>query len=257
MINFRNKSIIRTGIISLFCALALLISGAFRQPFLDSLRNPLIVLELAKREIKALIFFHHNYVENQQMHRDLSVLSGKVQEAKECIIENVRLRNLLSLKERSTYLTVASRVIGRSPDNWHCAVIIDKGKKHGIKRGNVVINTDGLVGRVIEVTYITSKVLLVNDPEMGVSAMIQRSRHEGLISGSLSATLMLKYLNKETDVIAGDEIITSGLTEVYPKGILIGKVTEVVDEPTGMGRFAIVKPAANLEGLEELLIILS
>jgi rod shape-determining protein MreC len=119
----------------------------------------------------------------------------------------------------------------------------------------VAINFLGLVGRVNEVTALTSKVTLINDPNISVSAMLQRSRQEGLVSGTLGNYLIMRYLPEDVDAKVGDIVVTSGLNELYPKGVLIGTVAEINKEFSGLSRYAIVRPAVTLSGVEELLII--
>jgi len=133
-------------------------------------------------------------------------------------------------------------------------VIIDKGSSSGIKKGYVVINYLGLVGRVVEVSGSTSKVMLVSDPNLGVSAICQRSRQEGWFP-ALWNLLVMKYLPKDADIKISDSIMSSGLTEAYPKGLLIGTVIDTAEEPSGLSRYAIIKPAVNLSNLEEVLVI--
>jgi rod shape-determining protein MreC len=90
---------------------------------------------------------------------------------------------------------------------------------------------------------------------MAVSAIVQRSRQEGLISGTLGSSLIMRYLPKDCDIKVSDAIITSGLTENYPKGLLIGRVTDIGEEFSGLSRYAIVRPAVNLATIEEVLVI--
>jgi len=97
--------------------------------------------------------------------------------------------------------------------------------------------------------------MLVTDSNFGVSAIVQRSRQEGLVCGGLGNTLIMKYLPRDSDIEVSDIVITSGLTENYPKGILIGTVTEVGEEFSGLSDYAVVRPAMNSSSLEEVLII--
>lgn len=170
--------------------------------------------------------------------------------------ENKRLKNLLSFKQKSPFRLVASRVIARSPDSWSSSVIIDKGRYNGIRRGMAVINAQGLIGRVIESAEGSSKVLLINDPSQGVSSIVQSSRQEGLVSGSLGSNLIMRYLPIDAQVSVGDIIITSELSRVYPKGLLVGKVISIGKEFSGLSRYAVIRPAANLSSIEEVLVII-
>lgn len=171
-------------------------------------------------------------------------------------LENKRLKNLLDFKESSDYKVIAAKVIGRAPDNWQSVIIIDRGSRNGIKRGFIAIDFLGLVGRVIEVSGLTSRVMLINDPNLSVSAIDSRSRQEGIVSGTLGNRLIMRYLLNDADVKPDDKIFTSGLTELYPKGLLIGTVLSVDEEFSGLGRYAIIKPAVNLSSIEEVLIII-
>ena len=175
--------------------------------------------------------------------------------AKELAQENERLKKLLSFKERSQFISLAARVIARGPDNWSRGAIIDKGFRQGIKAGNVVITELGLAGRVSEASSATSKIILINDPESSVSAIIQRSRDEGLICGTLLGGVVMRYLEKDSGVVAGDIVLTSGLTGNYPPSLFIGTVEKVLDEQQGLGKYCVVRPAVDLKKMEEVLVI--
>jgi rod shape-determining protein MreC len=109
----------------------------------------------------------------------------------------------------------------------------------------------------VEVQAVTSKALRINDPQMGVSAIVQRSRQQGLVAGTLGDLLVMKYLPADADIKPGDVVVTSGLTEAYPKGLLIGEVAEVRVESSGFGRYALIRPAVALGNLEEVLVVAS
>jgi len=119
-----------------------------------------------------------------------------------------------------------------------------------------VISYLGLLGRVVEVSQSSSKVMLINDPALSVSAINQRSRQEGLVCGTLGNTLVMRYLPKDADIQASDIIVTSGLTDIYPKGLIIGTVVEVGEEFSGLSRYANIKPATDLSAVEEVLVII-
>jgi rod shape-determining protein MreC len=98
--------------------------------------------------------------------------------------------------------------------------------------------------------------MLISDPNLGVSALVQRSRQEGLVSGTLGTYLTMRYLPKDADIKIQDVIVSSGLNEVYPKGLLIGTVIDIGKEFSGLSRFATIKPAIDLSNIEEVLIII-
>lgn len=191
-----------------------------------------------------------------RLNNELEILRRRLFDLRELEQENVRLRGLLNFKQKSTLHLVSARVIARSPDSWSSSVIIDKGKFNGVRRGMAVINGQGLVGRVAESVDYSSKVLLINDPSQGISSIVQRSRQEGLVSGSLGSNLIMRYLPEDAQITIGDIIVTSELSQVYPKGLLIGKVVNIAKEFSGLSLYAVVKPAADLSSLEEVSVII-
>jgi rod shape-determining protein MreC len=227
-----------------------------RNPVLNISKTPFSLLDLAKREIGGIIFYHRNLVQNKKLKAEIDLLRQRLNSLEEVVLENVRLRELLSFKQKQYFKVISAAVIGRSPDNWSSLIIIDKGTHHTIRPQLAVITYSGLVGRIIESNSDTSKVMLVNDANFAVSAIVQRSRQEGLVCGTLSGALIMRYLNPDSDIKIGDAIITSGLTESYPKGLSIGTVIGVGNEFSGLSQYAIIKPTVNLSNIEEVLIII-
>lgn len=256
MFKFKKRFLTYFAITGVFILFLLFLSPPLRNTCLNTLRHPLSILALLKRETLGLIFFHHNLTENERLNKEMDSLRAKLVSLNEVYLENSRLKNLLSLKQQSAYRVIAARVIARSSDSWSSVVIINKGSSQGIKRGMPVITYLGLAGRVSETTAGTSKIMLINDPGLGVSCVVQRSRQEGLVSGTLGHFLIMKYLPEESDIMPSDAIITSGLTAAYPKGLLIGEVIDINKDLSGLSRYAIIKPAVNLSNIEEVLVIL-
>jgi rod shape-determining protein MreC len=217
---------------------------------------PLKVVSLLKREVTAFIFYHRNMVLSEKLQAKNDLLIKKINDVREAFEENKRLTELLSFKKNTGYKVIAGRVIGRDPSNWSSVIIIDRGSSSGIKKGDVSINFLGLVGRVAEVNNSTCKIMLINDPALSVSAVNQRSRQEALVCGSMGGSLIMKYLPKDSDIKIQDVVITSGLTQNYPKGLLIGTVEDIAEDFSSLSRYAVIKPAVRLSDLEEVLVIL-
>lgn len=192
----------------------------------------------------------------EKLNDEVDALRWQLLDLKELDQENIRLRGLLSFKQRSPLRLVASRVIGRSFEAWSSSVIIDKGKKSRIKSGMAVIDLQGLVGRVVEAADNSSRVMLINDPSQGIPSIVQRSRQDGLVNGTLGANLIMRYLPEDAQIIKGDLVITSELSQIYPKGLLIGEVTNIGSDFSGLNRFAQIKPAAQLTSIEEVFVII-
>ena len=256
MFKFKKKQLINFLLSVLLVLVLASLIPILRAPLLKTFKFPFSLLTLLRREAGGIIFYHRNLIQNERLNEEVNFLKQKLNEWNEVYQENIRLKNLLSFKQKSAYKVIVAGIIGRSPDNWSSVVIINKGRFNGIKRGMVVITYLGLAGRVIETQETSSQIMLINDPNISVSAIDQRSRWEGLVQGTLGGSLVMRYLSRESDIRAGDKIITSGLTGIYPKGLLIGSVVEIGEEFSGLSRYAIIKPAVNLSSIEEALIII-
>jgi len=251
-----KKNLIHAAVILAAVFFLSVILPSLRPYALNVLRFPLNVFSFAGREAVGIITYHRNMVQRLALEREISLLRQKIKSLDEIAYENRRLRGLLSFREENKQRTVAARVIARPPDNWLSVIIVDKGTSAGVRRNAVVITPAGLLGRVVDATPNLSKVTLVNDPDFSVSAIVQRSRQEGLVSGTLGTSLIMKYLPRESDVKVDDVVVTSGLTGICPKGILVGKVTSIGEEFSGLSHYAIIRPSVSLSNVEEVLIII-
>jgi len=253
---FKNKNLTKSAVSLLLIFLFAVLIQPLSNPALSLFKQPLGLFAFFEDQTRAIIFYHRNYLQNKMLSRDVDILQRKLNDANETYLENERLRNLLSLKQKSSFKVIAASVIGRSPDSWSSVIIINKGRLQGIKQGFVVLTHLGLAGRIVEVANTTSKVMLINDPNVGVSALIQRSRQEGLVSGTLGSLLVMRYLPKDADVQVSDVVVTSGFTDFYPKGLIIGNVVDVGDEFPGLSRYCMIKPVVELSNIEEVLVII-
>jgi rod shape-determining protein MreC len=251
-----KKKLIFPFVLVLVVFLASLSVPVIRPAALTVLKIPLNIFNVFKRELTGVLLYHRNYVQNERLTEENRLIKTRFNALNEIYLENARLKKLLSFKQQSPFKVVSARVIGRGADNWTSVIIIDKGSFNGIRRGMCVINHLGLLGRVIESSIDSSKVILLSDPAMGVSGVIQRTRQEGLVSGTLGTYLIMKYLPQDADIKVQDKVVTSGLNQNYPKGILIGTVIEIGNEFSGLGRYVVIKPAANLTYAEEVLVVI-
>ena len=199
--------------------------------------------------------------QNEDLHQENDVLRQEVRALSETGRENIRLRELLNLKEHTAFHTVAARVIGRDSSNWWKSIQIDRGSNDGVRENLAVLNADGLIGKIISVTRGEARVLLLSDPNCKVSALLQDTRKLGVASGSdaafsFSSRCVMTYVNRDAEVKPGENVITSGLG-VFPKGIFIGTVTRAqLNKQTGMYQDVEIKPAVDFRRLEEVIVIL-
>jgi len=195
----------------------------------------------------------------EMLDRENDRLKLQNQALREYEAEVQRLRNLLEFKNfnTGTYELIAAQVIARSPSNWYELIIINKGSRDGIKEGMPVITPDGLVGRVGSTSENSAQVNLITDRQIAVGAILQRTREtNGIVEGQGSSSI-LKMINIPyyAAVEKNDKVITSGLSQIYPKGIDIGTVSEVEKEPNGLLLSASVTPAVDFDKLEEVLVV--
>ena len=250
-----HKNYLNLPLLILLIVLLFLFSAFLRRPVILFFKPALSISSFLKRQVGGIIFYNRSLNQVDDLKKEVEFLKYKINSLNEFYLENLRLKESLSLKDKSVLKLLSSRVIARSADSWSSNVTIDKGSRSGIRPGMGVMTYLGLAGRVIEVTGSTSKVVLLSDPNLGVSGIIQRSRQEGLVSGTLGASLIMRYLPEDADIRAGDTVISSGLNGNYPKGILIGRVIDTGKEFSGLSRYALVKPAVNLSNFEEVLIV--
>lgn len=201
--------------------------------------------------------FWNLYSNYQTLNNRVQELEGKLVEMEEFKKENERLRELLKFKKESTVKVVPARVIGRDLAPWRKTLLIDKGSKDGIKNRMAIVSVEGLVGRIVEVGPLSSRAILLLDPESRVSVLFQENRDLGLAEGDGSPWIRVTHIDRESTVKVGDIVISSGLGGVYPKGIRIGRVEMVATEKEGLELFALVRPFVPFSKLEEVLCIAS
>ena len=194
--------------------------------------------------------------ENRTLRTQLNRASEKSNLWRETDMANARLRNLLDFQKNIAELVVAAEVIGKDPSAWFKTVIIDKGKADGLIKGLPVVMPQGIAGQVIEVANHYSKVMLIIDRNSAVDALVQRTRARGVLKGKSTDQCQLDYVLRKKDVRVGDIVVSSGLDGIYPKGLRIGLVSEVVDHDADIFHDVILTPFVDFEKLEEVLVVL-
>ncbi len=167
---------------------------------------------------------------------------------------NERLEKMLEFKQRQPYELLPVEVVAYAPRNYFKIFFLGKGKKEGIEKGMVVVNAQGLVGRAIEVYPHQVKVLAIVDERSKVGVRNERTRDVGILQGK-GKVCELKYLLTKASVKVGDKVVTSGLGGLFPKGILVGKISRVKKNPNRLFQEVEVVPSVDLGKLEELFII--
>ncbi|MEM6915281.1 MAG: rod shape-determining protein MreC [Verrucomicrobiota bacterium] len=198
------------------------------------------------------------------LERERDRLKLEVIQLDEIIRENNQLRRALQYVEKAPLEVVAARVINRKPSNWYSTMVIDKGRSHGVQVDSPVIvpvgESAGLVGKVSEVIGANSAlVLLLTDEMCQVSAKLQNSQEQGILSGQRGAlrampNLRLRYLSKEAEAGTGRRVLSSGAGGLFPPDLLLGEVTSF--EIGAIDAEAVVKPSVNFEELVDVFVVL-
>ncbi len=198
--------------------------------------------------------------ENEQLKVYIAQLEENVNEIDALKQENERLKALLAFKESTPELTyVSGMIIGRNQGIWFDTFTINIGRDDGVEKNMPVVNASGLVGRVGDVGASWSKVVAVIDQSMSVSVMVERTRDIGMIRGTLQSgsgtnAMELYYLSSDADIQPNDRIVTTGIGGLYPKGLLVGTVTEV--SRSGENDYnALVSPSVDFKHIEEVMVV--
>ncbi|MDO8672559.1 MAG: rod shape-determining protein MreC [Dehalococcoidia bacterium] len=197
--------------------------------------------------------------ENDRNRTTIDQLMGEVVRLREADIENQRLKAELNYKkDYSGTEYIPAAIIDRDPSNVIQSVMIDKGTEHGVKPGMVVVSPGALVGKITKSYTSSAKVLLITDPSSSVNGMVQRldSRALGVVNGKVSG-LEMKYLPQSEAVKVNDLIVTSGLGGGFPKGLFVGRVSEVRRNDLEMFQDARIESAVKFSKLENVMVITS
>jgi rod shape-determining protein MreC len=193
--------------------------------------------------------------ENRRLHHEVDDLAPRAREAEEARLEVERLRRLLDLRSEVESPTLAARVIAKLEGGGAHTLLLDRGSHDGLRTNQPVITPRGVVGRVIEAAPGVAKVQTILDPNSGVAALVQRTRVQGIVVGEGRGGCRMEYLSELSQVEVGDVVVTSGLDQIYPKGYIIGTVSEIA-EGEGLTKNVAIRTEVEFRRLEEVLVFL-
>ncbi|MBZ0169799.1 Rod shape-determining protein MreC [Candidatus Methylomirabilis lanthanidiphila] len=266
LLRYRRTLVLSTALLLAFVLMTLQVRGdssvaLITKRILLASISPFLQLATWSFDITATVW--NEYVDlrrvrrdNQLLKEDVRQLRTEVDELRETALEHSRLSRLLQLGNRVDTETVVAKVIGKDTTNWFRSILIDMGANRDIRRHMAVITSEGLVGRVVDVTTSAARVQLITDPESAAGVLIQRSRAIGVAAGSQGGAIQIKYLPLMADVAVGDRIITSGMGGIFPKGIPVGTVVRS-SRPTNGTLFQLIEaqPYVDLSRLEEVMVL--
>ena len=204
------------------------------------------------------VALRHLREEDDQLRTEMAALRMRNAQLESRAAEADRLAGLLGFRDAHAEVQMlAARVIGASPDPSSHMVFISRGSRDGVRRDMGVITPEGVVGKVFAVYPDTSQVLLLTDKESGVGALVETSRAQGPVRGTGEPLLGLEYISNDIKIEPGEKILTSGQDRIFPKDLPVGTVTQVQPDRHSPFLKISVKPAARLDGLEEVLVLLT
>lgn len=259
------KALLLFGL-TLTLILMLIVSTVGRREFNTPHKLALEVLGSAQAGVSRVggffTTFWHNYTtllsireENERLKEELRKYKAATTSYREAVATNVRLTKLLEFKETLPPPTLTAQIIGRDPSQWFKTLIIDRGSSDGVENGMPAVITEGIVGQVVNTSPHYAKILLANDPNSAIDAVIQKNRIQGIIKGN-GSSFDLYYVLKNAEVALGDQVVTSGVGTVFPKGLLIGTVSAVTKNRHGMFQNITVQPAVDFSQLEQVIIVM-
>jgi rod shape-determining protein MreC len=192
--------------------------------------------------------------ENELLRRINIELADETQRLREAKLENLRLRQLLSLKDQLSYKLIAARVVNKNLTLLRNTITLDVGSADGIQQQMPVVTDAGLVGLVTSVSEHYSVVNILLNTDFRASAKIQRSRVDGIIAWD-GKTLNLKNVPKTRDIKIGDVIATSGYSNIFPLDIRVGLVSDTREQAGSVFKSITVTPGVDFVKLEEVYVI--
>lgn len=208
--------------------------------------------------------------ENIRLQQLKAELSLKLAQLHEVEVQNREYREMLDYREKSEFQLIACKVISRAPVNWWQSVTIDRGSEDGVQVNSPVLTAQGLIGKVTEVMDFESQVLLLVDSGFEVSVIFQESGQYGIAKGrglnptgmqrdaDQESTVLVTYIDTRGKLQPNDKVFTSGLGGVFPKGVYVGEVTQIIPaqnaSQTGLYQEALVKPSIEFSRLENVFV---
>ena len=202
------------------------------------------------------IYLRHTRQQNHDLQEQIARLRLEQAALSEDAIQGHRLQALLDFQQHYVSATVAAQVIGTSGNDLSRVLYIDKGSKDGLKPDQAVITPDGIIGKLRDVFPHTSQVLLINDQTSGAGVLLASTRLRAILRGSTTGQIVINNLTPDSRIKVGEQVLTSGGDQVYPRGLAVGTIESIAPDPDHQP-YTLIKlhPAANLNQLEEVLII--
>ena len=193
--------------------------------------------------------------ENQKLKEELEKLRADnilLQER----IEELKIKiEAGAMEEKLPFEVIPAQVIGRDPYDWWGKAIIDQGKEEGVGEGLVVVTYQGMVGKIEEAYPHHSVVRLLLSPSLSVGVLVQRTRDLGVVTGNGEGLCIMKYIYRTSDLREGDIVITSGWGENTPRGVVVGRVSQIGEDDGSLFKDVIIVPSCDFSLLDKVFVI--
>ena len=225
----------------------------FMGDFLNHLNSIVHSLSTAVREPFRKIMLRDE--ENKRLEAEMNRLLLEQQKHRDIFFENMRLRELLALREKEKRYVATARIISRGLDRWSNTVVIEKGRRDGVAKDMAVITPAGLVGKVSSVADNYAYVLLMTDINFSAAVRMQETRKEAILSGTGARRCILKYIPEEDMIKEGEVAVTTGFDELFPQEVPVGYVSRVSRKGAGIFQEIEITPFQDLTRLDEVVVV--
>ncbi len=221
------------------------------------------VERLVSAPIDGVKGFYRDYVdllgvrsENARLAERLAEIESENVQFREALVTSGHLERVAAMRDEAEIPMLPAEIVGLDVTPWFRSILVDRGSEHGVLPGNPVVTQEGVVGVVTATSPHAAKTMLLLDHQSAVDALVQRSRARGIVRGAGRESLEFEFFVRESDVVVGDEVVTSGLGGIYPKGLRLGRVAEIRDATGQLTQIAVVRPAVDLGQLEQVFVML-
>lgn len=194
--------------------------------------------------------------DNTRLAERLAEIESENMQFREALVTSGHLERVAAMRDEAEIPMLPAEIVGLDVTPWFRSILIDRGSEHGVLPGNPVVTQDGVVGVVTATSPHAAKTMLLLDHQSAVDALVQRSRARGIVRGAGREALEFEFFVRESDVVVGDEVVTSGLGGIYPKGLRLGRVAEIREATGQLTQIAVVRPAVGLGQLEQVFVML-
>ena len=194
--------------------------------------------------------------ENSELRARVAALDEEHLQLREALVASGRLQRIAEMRDAFETPMLPSELVGVDASPWFRSALVDRGQVDGVRAGMPVISEQGLVGLVRATSTTAARTMLVVDRQSAIDGTVQRSRTRGLVRGRGTDQLEFEFVARGHDVEVGDLVMTSGLGGVYPKGLRMGEVVEILDPGSQLMQTALIEPAVDFGRLEQVFVML-